>query len=1046
MSYVIDSYSETNTGADAVLSNDSTAGGPAGGFGQCFTGDGGRIVAVRWYIKRVNAPLGNVVAKIWTMSGSFGVNGNASSLLATSDPIVAGALNGVTYQLVTFPFETVEQYTTTAGVHYVATIEYTGGDATNYVQLGFDPSGGTHAGNFVFHAQATGGAWAGADTGVDIPFYVDGDVPIVTTAKFPLVIDAGELRQTNKLTDILDFSIDEPVHATDPANKNYVDQLVANLNLIGSWLVSGGGVAWTGTGFNFIVSAATYFINGVEYNSPQTPLTLTAADPTNDRIDVFVVNDDGTATFITGVPGGPPVEPQIDPATQLRLTSVYIAAGATGPAITNVDIYKENVEWPATASGGSINPNSTSNPYAGTKDVEGSSVAAGTFITAIKPSGTLKPNDYATLVLQIRSKATWPNAKSISIFWLSGATTVGAAATLKHGTFGFDSSNVTTYQQITIPTPTFNTGANSVDRLRLQVTGGGGNIGWYIDNIVLQTGTGGGSSGGDFSTNTNVSVDGEGVVFSGTTGKLGKRFSGTGIVDSVAGVLGQITIGTGLTFAGRTLSATSSGGLSSVPSGSTLYVVDFGGNDTTGTRGDKAKPYATIQGAIDDALANDVIEVGAGTFDIGSAGTGTNRIVLPNDVHLRGAGRSVTIIRSDMHSGSAPFTGFVVPGNNSVITDLSMVSYRNPSLGHSNPISRRAGSTETWTNVRVERCYLYGASDVVFSSGVSLGDMVFIDCFFEGDNDIIMWQSPSNAVFIGCEFRHTTLTGLENLSFTALFDGGSGGTVKAYNSLITLRGVTPDFGSTYLIEGGSHVEVHDCVIDLGGGTPTNLYDFAEDVPGSLIYSNVRRSDGTALRTGGFSSATQIDPNLVAVTVANLPSAPAYGQTANVSDGTASLAYNATVTGGGSTKYKVWYNGTAWKVLGGGTVSTASATPKGVSFVSSRTSGILTGKLSGYFTFAYAGTIQGWSISVGATDSGTVTIKFWKVAGGTSVPTSANSINTSGIQLTTGNHVRSTTVTDFTTTAVTAGDVLAVEITAVTGTITDLSGVLEVLPT
>jgi hypothetical protein len=51
------------------------------------------------------------------------------------------------------------------------------------------------------------------------------------------------------------------------------------------------------------------------------------------------------------------------------------------------------------------------------------------------------------------------------------------------------------------------------------------------------------------------------------------------------------------------------------------------------------------------------------------------------------------------------------------------------------------------------------------------------------------------------------------------------------------------------------------------------------------------------------------------TVALLPATPVTGQTAYVTDGTASLAWGATVTGGATTKYLVWYNGANWTVVG-----------------------------------------------------------------------------------------------------------------------------------
>lgn len=49
---------------------------------------------------------------------------------------------------------------------------------------------------------------------------------------------------------------------------------------------------------------------------------------------------------------------------------------------------------------------------------------------------------------------------------------------------------------------------------------------------------------GDFSSNTATSVDGEAVVFSGTAGKTGKRYTSTGIVKATSGVLSSATSGT----------------------------------------------------------------------------------------------------------------------------------------------------------------------------------------------------------------------------------------------------------------------------------------------------------------------------------------------------------------------------------------------------------------------------------------------------------------------------------------------------------------------
>lgn len=106
------------------------------------------------------------------------------------------------------------------------------------------------------------------------------------------------------------------------------------------------------------------------------------------------------------------------------------------------------------------------------------------------------------------------------------------------------------------------------------------------------------------------------------------------------------------------------------------------------------------------------------------------------------------------------------------------------------------------------------------------------------------------------------------------------------------------------------------------------------------------------------------------------------------------------------------------------------------------SAIATGKVKGYFTCPYAGTITGWNIMA---DTGTVTIKAWKIATGTAVPTIANVINTNGVSLSSGTAVHSTTVTDFTTTAVAANDIFAFDITAISGP-TQLSFGLQITKT
>lgn len=103
---------------------------------------------------------------------------------------------------------------------------------------------------------------------------------------------------------------------------------------------------------------------------------------------------------------------------------------------------------------------------------------------------------------------------------------------------------------------------------------------------------------------------------------------------------------------------------------------------------------------------------------------------------------------------------------------------------------------------------------------------------------------------------------------------------------------------------------------------------------------------------------------------------------------------------------------------------------------------VTGHQGTYSISPAAGTITGFAIMV---DAGTATVKVWKVASGTATPTAANSINTSGVSISTGTAIISSTVTDFTTIAVAADDMFAFEITAVSG-VTKIAFILEITKT
>jgi hypothetical protein len=97
-------------------------------------------------------------------------------------------------------------------------------------------------------------------------------------------------------------------------------------------------------------------------------------------------------------------------------------------------------------------------------------------------------------------------------------------------------------------------------------------------------------------------------------------------------------------------------------------------------------------------------------------------------------------------------------------------------------------------------------------------------------------------------------------------------------------------------------------------------------------------------------------------------------------------------------------------------------PGGTAFTAGNT-------VTDYITMPIACTINAYNLAI---DAGTITVKFWKVATGTAIPTSGNSISTSGVGISSGTAIHSTTLSDFTTTAIAANDIIAMNVSAASG--------------
>jgi hypothetical protein len=245
-------------------------------------------------------------------------------------------------------------------------------------------------------------------------------------------------------------------------------------------LISGGIVTWE-SGLTFRVTAAVYYIDGVRYESLEQTITLDAADATNPRFDILVLDDSEAFDKITGVPAADPSEPQIDSSTQLYLTTVLVGAGATTPTgVSTVIIYDENTEWTASSAGTvSVNFNNTTNPSNGTKSAAVASWSAGATLVFTN-STTVNTGDVQSISLKVWLTATLTKNQNLSLQFFNGATAVSLQQPIainKTITGSFQSTSLIDIDW---------TGA-VFDRVKILLGGNNANV-LYIDEIRYQTG------------------------------------------------------------------------------------------------------------------------------------------------------------------------------------------------------------------------------------------------------------------------------------------------------------------------------------------------------------------------------------------------------------------------------------------------------------------------------------------------------------------------------------------------------------------------------
>lgn len=182
---LIDSYSESNFDVATGDSRFYTSGGWKMLGQSFFNRTTIPLASCKFYVKKVGAPPGNVLAYLYAHSGTFGSTGKPTgSAIAESDPVVIST--GVTtgYQMIEFAFSGNNQVLLNEDTPYFVVLFYYQGDASNKIVSGGDGASPTHDGNV---AGTTDGVSWTAYSGYDRCFSVygiDWDAQTMSTVSY----------------------------------------------------------------------------------------------------------------------------------------------------------------------------------------------------------------------------------------------------------------------------------------------------------------------------------------------------------------------------------------------------------------------------------------------------------------------------------------------------------------------------------------------------------------------------------------------------------------------------------------------------------------------------------------------------------------------------------------------------------------------------------------------------------------------------------------------------------------------------------------------